>query len=281
MMFKNEKVVFVGAGSMAEAIIAGVIQQNLLSPNQIWITNRSNEQRLLQLKDKYGIKATLDKQEVLNEATVVVLAMKPKDVVEGTAAVRPFITNEQLFISVLAGISTSFLSELLLEKAPIIRVMPNTSAAIGYSATAMAKGENAGDIHLTFTKHLFEAVGTVSIVKEEDLHAVTGLSGSGPAYVYYLAEAMEKAAEQVGLKEEEAKELIIQTFLGAANMLKHSNEPSSILRQKVTSPGGTTEAGINILENYKFQEAMIQCIKGASARSEELGVFFHQLTKTK
>ncbi|RBW70392.1 pyrroline-5-carboxylate reductase [Bacillus taeanensis] len=280
-MFKNEKVVFVGAGSMAEAIIAGVIQQKLLSPQQIWVTNRSNEQHLLHLKNKYGIHTTLDKEEALKKAAVIVLAMKPKDVVEGTAAIRPYITNEQLFISVLAGISTSFLSELLLEKAPIIRVMPNTSAAVGYSATAMAKGNHTKNSHLTLAKQLFEAIGSVSIVEEEDLHAVTGLSGSGPAYVYYLAEAMEIAAEQIGLKEETAKELIIQTLLGAANMLKHSDESSSVLRQKVTSPGGTTEAGINILEMYKFQEAMVQCIKGASARSEELGKHFHQLIETK
>lgn len=264
---------------MAESIISGLLEHKLLSSNQIIVTNRSDQSRLNQLKDKYNIITTTNKQEALEHAQVIMLAMKPKDVADGIEGIRGFTREDQLFISVLAGVSTSYLSELLGHNAPIIRTMPNTSAAVGASATAIAPGSYATDTHMELAKTLFEAIGTATIVDEENLDAVTGLSGSGPAYIYYLAEAMEKAAEETGLEKEIAKELIIQTILGAAVRLNSTDEPASVLYKQVMSPGGTTEAGFEVLESYHFQEAMIQCIKRATSRSKELGEILSNVSK--
>ncbi|MFC4324076.1 pyrroline-5-carboxylate reductase ProI [Litchfieldia salsa] len=270
-MKKKQKIAFIGAGSMAEAIIAGMLQQQLFTPEQIIVTNRSNRQRLQELHETYGVQVTHNKQEALQHADLILLAIKPKDVTEGVKEIAPFVNTSQLVISVLAGVSTDTLLQLFNKSMAIVRVMPNTSAAIGKSATAIALGEYATDIHRDLVQELFETVGLVVLVEEAEIHAVTGLSGSGPAYVYYLVEAMEKAATEIGLDKDVAKDLILQTIIGAAEMLKSSTKHPATLRKEVTSPGGTTEAGIKVLENYNYQEAMISCIKQATKRSEQMG----------
>src|SRR5690625_4002513 len=148
-------------------------------------------------------------------------------------------------MSVIAGVSTVQITEMIGKEMPVIRVMPNTSASIGYSATAITQGEFASQKDLVIAKELFEAIGTVNIVEEEKMHVVTGISGSGPAYIYYLVEAMEEAAIKQGLDQVTAKALITQTVIGAGMMLKTSELPVDVLRENVTSPNGTTEAGIN------------------------------------
>ncbi|MFS0863443.1 pyrroline-5-carboxylate reductase ProI [Fredinandcohnia sp. 179-A 10B2 NHS] len=270
-METKQKIVFVGAGSMAEAMISGMLQKELFLPNQISVMNRSNQERLESLKHTYQICINNSKQTAIKEADIIILAMKPKDVVSGVLSIKDFVTEEQLVISVLAGVSTTTITELLGKEVPVVRAMPNTSATIGKSATALSIGEYAKHQHLLLTHKLFETIGIVTTVEEKELHAVTGLSGSGPAYVYYLVESMEKAADEIGLEKEIAKELILQTIIGAAEMLKKSPKQPATLRREVTSPGGTTEAGIKILENYRYQEAMISCIKRATGRSIELG----------
>ncbi|MBD8070356.1 pyrroline-5-carboxylate reductase ProI [Bacillus sp. PS06] len=280
-MEKKQQIAFIGAGSMAEAIIAGMLQQKLFNPEQIIVTNRSNEQRLQELHNNYGVQVTHNKQEAMQHADILVLAIKPKDVTEGINEIAPFTNKSQLIISVLAGVSTDTLRHLFDQDLAIVRAMPNTSAAIGKSATALALGEFATDNHLNLVRELFETVGLVSIVEEGALHAVTGLSGSGPAYVYYLVEAMEKAAAEIGLEQEVAKDLILQTIIGAAEMLKSSPKHPSVLRKEVTSPGGTTEAGIKVLESYHYQEAMISCIKQAAKRSNEMGESLEAFVHTK
>ncbi|MGO4888411.1 pyrroline-5-carboxylate reductase [Anaerobacillus sp. MEB173] len=278
-MFTNKRVAFIGGGSMAESIISGLLEHKLLNANQIVVTNRSNHSRLNELNKKYHIVATTNKQEALQKSDIVVLAMKPKDVVEGINLIREYTNENQLIVSVLAGISTEYLSDLLGHNAPVIRTMPNTSAAVGASATAIAPGKFATENHLQQVVSLFEAVGTATVVAEADLDAVTGLSGSGPAYIYYLAEAMEKAAEETGLEKGIAKELIVQTILGAAIRLQSSDEPTSVLYKQVMSPGGTTEAGFEVLKKYNFQEAMTECVKRATTRSKELGEILSNVSK--
>ncbi|WP_078545897.1 pyrroline-5-carboxylate reductase ProI [Litchfieldia alkalitelluris] len=270
-MKENIKITFVGAGSMAEAIIAGMLQEELFKPNQITVTNRSNTERLRELHETYKVNVTQNKEEAVQHADILLLAMKPKDVRSGVQEIAPFSNGDQLVISVLAGVSTSTFLQLFEQNMAVVRAMPNTSAAIGKSATALAPGEYATEDQVKIVQELFETVGLVSIVEEEHLHAVTGLSGSGPAYVYYLVEAMEKAANQIGLEQDVAKDLILQTIIGAAEMLKSSPKHPSVLRKEVTSPGGTTEAGIGVLEKYHYQEAMIACITRATERSSELG----------
>ncbi|WP_096201101.1 pyrroline-5-carboxylate reductase [Bacillus sp. FJAT-45350] len=270
-MVNEKQIVFVGAGSMAESIIAGLIADKIVSPEQITATNRQDTDRLNHLKATYGIHVTTTKEDAINGKDIVVLAMKPKNVVEGVRDIKKFTNKEQLFISVLAGTPTDYISELLGHHSPVIRTMPNTSAKVGASATAISAGKYASTDHVSLTEELFQAIGTVTVVPEEKLDAVTGLAGSGPAYIYYLVEAMEQAGEDIGLEKEEAKELIVQTILGAAKRLQSTSKTSTELYEEVMSPGGTTEAGLKVLSEYKFQEATTNAIKRATERSRELG----------
>jgi pyrroline-5-carboxylate reductase len=265
------KVAFIGAGAMAESILSGILAKGFLRPSQVYVTNRNNRDRLERVQRLYGVKGSQNKKEVLENAEVVILSMKPKDVTEALESIKEHVKANQLVVSVLAGVSTDYISDQLKTDAPVVRAMPNTSAAIGFSATAIAGGKYATEEQIDTVKKLFKTIGTTTVVDENDLHAVTGLSGSGPAYIYYFVEAMEDAAKEAGLKPNVAKELIVQTLVGAAEMLKTSQDTPSVLRQKITSPGGTTQAGLETLEKYKYQEALMECIKKAAARSIELG----------
>ena len=271
------KIAFIGAGSMAEAIISGILNKGFVTKEQVVVTNKENDERLTTLQESFGIQHERDKEKVVEDAEIVILAMKPKDAYEAIQSIKSYVRKDQLIISVLAGISISFIEHVLDQHVPIIRAMPNTSAAIGYSATALAKGDYVEDRHMEMAEQLFATIGTTTIVAEDDLHIVTGLSGSGPAYIYYLVEAMEKAASEAGLSREVYKELIVQTLVGAAEMLKTSQEEPSVLRKKITSPGGTTQAGIETLNKYRYQEALIECVKSASNRSVELGKIFEKV----
>jgi pyrroline-5-carboxylate reductase len=267
----KEKIAFIGAGAMAEAVMEGLLKTDKWQANHLTIKNRSNKERLEELQYKYGVSPSHDIKDAIDQADIIILAVKPKDASSAAASLQPYIKKEQLIISVMAGISTSSITEWTKKENPVIRAMPNTSAAIGYSATAISNGKFASDQHVKKAFELFETIGTVTHVTEEKLHIVTGLSGSGPAYVYYIAEAMQKAAEELHLSQEDARALISQTLLGASLMLKATTESPIELRKKVTSPGGTTEAGIGTLEQYQVQDAFLACIKKAVRRSEELG----------
>ncbi|AAS43108.1 MULTISPECIES: pyrroline-5-carboxylate reductase ProI [Bacillus] len=276
-----QNISFLGAGSIAEAIIGGLLHANVVKGEQITVSNRSNETRLQELHNKYGVKGTHNKKELLTNTNILFLAMKPKDVAEALTPFKEDIHNNLLIISLLAGVSTHSIRSLLQKDVPIIRAMPNTSAAILKSATAISPSKHATKEHIQTAIALFETIGLVSVVEEEDMHAVTALSGSGPAYIYYVVEAMEEAATKIGLKEDVAKSLILQTMIGAAEMLKASEKHPSILRKEITSPGGTTEAGIEVLQEHQFQQALISCITQAAQRSHNLGKTLEQLTKEK
>ncbi|MGN5649854.1 pyrroline-5-carboxylate reductase ProI [Bacillus sp. Brlt_9] len=276
-----QNISFLGAGSIAEAIIGGLLHANVVKGEQVTVSNRSNETRLQELHNKYGVKGTHNKKELLTNTNILFLAMKPKDVAEALTPFKEDIHNNLLIISLLAGVSTHSIRNLLQKDVPIIRAMPNTSAAILKSATAISPSKHATAEHIQTAIALFETIGLVSVVEEKDMHAVTALSGSGPAYIYYVVEAMEEAAKKIGLKEDVAKSLILQTMIGAAEMLKASEKHPSILRKEITSPGGTTEAGIEVLQEHKFQQALISCITQAAQRSHNLGKTLEQLTKEK
>ncbi|AUD22295.1 pyrroline-5-carboxylate reductase ProI [Bacillus cereus group sp. BC251] len=276
-----QNISFLGAGSIAEAIIGGLLHANVVKGEQITVSNRSNETRLQELHQKYGVKGTHNKKELLTDTNILFLAMKPKDIAEALIPFKEYIHHNVLIISLLAGVSTHSIKNLLQKDVPIIRAMPNTSAAILKSATAISPSKHATAEHIQTAIALFETIGLVSVVEEEDMHAVTALSGSGPAYIYYVVEAMEEAAKKIGLKADVAKSLILQTMIGAAEMLKASEKHPSILRKEITSPGGTTEAGIEVLQEHKFQQALISCITQAAQRSHNLGKTLEQLTKEK
>lgn len=269
-MLANKKICFLGAGSMAEAMLAGVVANQLVAPSNITALNRGNRTRIEDLIAQYGI-GDIDKEVAIKEADVIILAVKPKDIDAAILEIKDWTHSGQLIISVLAGISTDYLSSLFGHQAPVVRAMPNTSATIGLSATGMAPGKTANEESLAIAGEIFAAIGIVETVEEEEIHAVTGLSGSGPAYVYYLVEAMEKAGADVGLNPEVSRRLILQTILGSVEMLKQGQESAESLRRKVTSPNGTTAAGIETLDKYNFEEAIRACIRRATERSRELG----------
>ncbi|ASK61746.1 pyrroline-5-carboxylate reductase [Virgibacillus phasianinus] len=265
------KISFVGAGSMAESIIAGIIHERHLHAEQIHVTNKDNKERLERLQERYQVQCTTDRKESITDADVIILSMKPHDLTSAVEAIKQYITPNQVVVSVLAGISIEQISSIVGENIPIIRAMPNTSSSIGYSATAIARGKGVTEEQLNDIISLFGTIGTTTIIQEKDMHTVTGLSGSGPAYIYYLAEAMEEAAVKSGLDKDVANELIMQTIIGAGEMLKRSGESAEVLRKKITSPNGTTQAGLETLEQYNFQNAIKDCVKSARERSIELG----------
>jgi pyrroline-5-carboxylate reductase len=275
------KITIIGAGSMSEALISGMITNQFIESQSLWITNRSNSSRLATLQEKYHVSTSYDIEELLTGADMVILAMKPKDAGETMENIKLHLSEKTLLVSVLAGVSIQTLEELSNSHLAIVRAMPNTSATIGKSATALANNRNSTKEQIELVEKMFKTIGLTRFIEEEHLDAVTGLSGSGPAYFYYLVEAMEKSAIEIGLDPKLAKELIVQTLLGTAEMLHLSQKPSHQLRHEVTSPGGTTEAGIRILEQHQVQEAFVQCIIEATNQSKKLGsALRNQLTST-
>jgi pyrroline-5-carboxylate reductase len=265
------KIAIVGAGSMAEAFISGILENGLIERKNVWVTNNSNQARLTHLEERYGIQSSYDLTALFAEADVVMLAMKPKDAASAIGYIREYLSAEMLVVSVLAGVSMNTIEALAGKPLAIARAMPNTSAAVGKSATAIAVNDRVSGEQLKTTKQLFATVGLASFVEEDQLDAVTGLSGSGPAYIYYLIEAMEKSAVEIGLDKQLGQELIVQTLIGAAEMVKNSAKSPEQLRLDVTSPGGTTEAGVRVLEEHGVQQAFISCIKAAAAQSKKMG----------
>lgn len=266
---------FLGAGSIVEAMLSGILKKGLLSPDRLLVSNRNNRERLEQLADCYGVNFTQDKLEVARSSDILILAIKPKDAAEALRELRGVVHPGQLVISVVAGVSTTLIGEWLGVNCPVIRTMPNTSSAVGLSATGLAANSFVTGEQLQQAIRLFEAIGTVYEVAEEELDIITGLSGSGPAYIYYLVEAMMAAGATAGLDREMARQLTLQTVIGAAHMLLDTRAEPAILRQQVTSPGGTTQAGLEVLEAYQFQQGVTAAILRATERSREMGAQYH------
>ncbi|WP_124726524.1 pyrroline-5-carboxylate reductase [Staphylospora marina] len=270
-MLKDKRIGFVGAGSMSEAIVAGLLTSGEVRPENISLFNRQNGERIRTLIGKWNLEpANMSPERVLG-SDVVILAVKPKDLPEVLRRWGSGIRRGQLVLSVAAGVSTSWIEARVGEGTAVIRCMPNTSCAVGRSATALAPGSHAGRDEMNVARRLFESIGEVTEVDERLMDAVTGLSGSGPAYVYYLAEALESAGISAGLSRDAARRLTVQTLLGAAHMLRETEEPAEMLRRKVTSPGGTTMAGLEVLDRYRFPEAVREAVLRAAERSVEMG----------
>lgn len=269
-MLNEQKVAFLGAGSMAEAMISGMVSAKKLSPHHIIATNKSNEDRLTELREKYGITAISRDELVCEDVDVFILAMKPKDADAVLADLKDKINPNQLVMSVLAGISTEFMEFRLHDNQPIIRVMPNTSSMMQESATAISTGQHVGMDHVLTAKELLSCIGEVYVIEEEKMDIFTGIAGSGPAYFYYLMEHIEKAAAEEGMPPELARQIGAQTILGAAKMIMNRDETPSELRENVTSPNGTTAAGLDALAENGGGRAIMAAVKGASSRSKEI-----------
>ncbi|PTM56449.1 pyrroline-5-carboxylate reductase [Desmospora activa] len=262
---------FIGAGSMAEAIIAGLIQKGKATPAEIAVINRQNNDRLKDLSRRYGVDYPLDKAEAVRRARTLILAVKPKDMDFALQQWGEIIRMDQRVISVAAGISTAWIEQRLGAKAAVIRAMPNTSSMIGCSATALCPGQYAVEKDLEEAKQTFDAIGYTVRVTEQDMDAVTGLSGSGPAYIYYVVEALEQAGISAGLSQPIARQLTLQTLVGAAHMLLETEEEPAELRRRISSPGGTTMAGLETLDSHQFHQTLVRAVHRATERSRELG----------
>ncbi|WP_274650527.1 pyrroline-5-carboxylate reductase [Paenibacillus humicola] len=265
---------FYGAGSMAEAIVRGLLERGLTRPEQIGVLNRQNADRLYELSERYGVRPAAEgaaKEAILREADVIFLAMKPKDAADAIRRLEGVVSPRQLIVSVIAGLSIATMETILGRKMAIVRTMPNTSSTIGLGATGISYSDSVTAGQKAVAESVFQAVGLTAVVAEPLLDVVTGVSGSGPAYIYYMMEAMIEAGRKLGLTGEAARELTVQTVLGAASMVKATGEDPAELRRKVTSPNGTTQAAIETLDARGFTEGVIGAVERAAGRAGELG----------
>ncbi|MDZ5711857.1 pyrroline-5-carboxylate reductase [Jeotgalibacillus sp. HH7-29] len=270
MMSNDLRVAFIGAGNMAEAMISGIVKTGTLEPRQVTATNRSNADRLLELHNEYGIQGIMRDKIQLSSYDVIFLAMKPKDAESSLLSIKDHIRPDQVVMSVLAGISTEFMEEHLNEGQQVIRVMPNTSSMLRESATAISPGQNVTMKNVKLAKSLLSSIGEVYVIEEDQMDLFTGIAGSGPAYFYYLMEHIEKTAQENGMDVQQAREIGAQTILGAAKMMIERDETPTELRQNVTSPNGTTAAGLDALNENGGGTAIKAAIEGAMNRSKEI-----------
>ncbi|MEK0314066.1 pyrroline-5-carboxylate reductase [Cohnella sp. 56] len=270
----DSKICFYGAGSMAEAIVRGLVDTGAAPAGNITVFNRANAERLAELRANYGVlTATNDaeRRDALASADVIVLAMKPKDAAAALKALAPALRAEQLLVSLIAGLSIDTIRRLTRADQPVIRTMPNTSSSIGLGATGIAFSGGLPEDAQRLALDMFGAVGIAQVVAEPLLDAVTAVSGSGPAYLYYVMEAMIAAGIEQGLTPDTARELTVQTVRGAADMVRLTGEAPAELRRKVTSPNGTTQAAIETMQRLGVDSAITTAMSNCAARAGELG----------
>jgi pyrroline-5-carboxylate reductase len=258
-----------GGGKMGEALLSGLIRSGGRTPDELIVTCRRDE-RARELAGKYGITATLDNGEATRWADVVVLMAKPQDMEPLLEQIREHVTTTDLVISFAAGIRTSFVEKHLPDDVAVVRVMSNVPVMVDEAMSVIAAGSHADEPDLAVAEELLGYVGKVLRLKETHLDAVTATSGSGPAYFFLLAEAMIEACILLGLSRDVATELIVQTMLGSAKMLRDTGRHPVELREMVTSPGGTTIEAIRRLEEAGVRAAFLNAIDAAKRRSEEL-----------
>ena len=268
-MSVDQTVAFIGAGNMAGALIRGLIGTGTVPADRI-IAADPDRARLDALGSELGVRTAEDNAQALRSADVVVLATKPQVFPSVLPALGASLRPDALVVSIAAGISTKIIEGSLPAGARVVRTMPNTPALVGVGATAIAGGKHATDADLALVETLFQSVGLCVRVPESQIDAVTGLSGSGPAYVFAMIEALRDAGVREGLSEETSLQLAAQTVLGAARLLFEQNEPPETLRERVTSPGGTTRAGLDALEASGFAEVLAGAVRAATRRSNEL-----------
>jgi pyrroline-5-carboxylate reductase len=269
-MSVQHTIAFVGAGNMARALIRGLVGTATVPADQI-IAADPDHARLSSLEEELDIRITDDNAEAVREGSVLVLATKPQVFAQLLPGVAAALGPDTLLVSVAAGIPTGLIERALPAGSRVVRTMPNTPALVGAGATAIAAGSHATEEDLELAEILFRSVGISVRVPEEQLDAVTGLSGSGPAYVFAMIEALRDAGTREGLPEETALQLASQTVFGAARLLRDEKESPEVLRERVTSPGGTTRAGLDALAAAGFAEAILGAVRAATRRSVELG----------
>jgi len=266
----SEKTIgFVGAGNMAEAMIRGLLRGKVFAPKDV-TASAPREERQRELSETYGINATRDNREAARQ-DIVVLSVKPQIFGRILDEIAEAVGADALVISIAAGVPVSVIQSKLPPGTRVVRAMPNTPALVDAAATALARGEHARESDLDDARRIFDAIGITVVLDESQMDAVTGLSGSGPAYVFLILEALSDAGVKVGLSRRNAQLLAAQTLLGSAKLLLETNEHPGRLKDMVTSPGGTAITGLHTLENGGVRTTLMNAVEAATRRSRELG----------
>ncbi|MBI3986323.1 MAG: pyrroline-5-carboxylate reductase [Lentisphaerae bacterium] len=265
----NKNVVFIGAGNMAEALVRGLLASRLCEPDSITVTDIS-EERLRRLRESFKVGTSRNNRDAVSGADLVLLAVKPQVLPGVCAELNGCVPARALVVSIAAGIATPSLEQWLGPDARVVRVMPNMPALVREGASAFCLGRQAGPEDARLVKSIFKSVGFVVRLDESQMDAVTALSGSGPAYVFMLMEAMRAAARDMGVDETVAQSLVNATISGAVRLQETSGLPPEELRRRVTSPGGTTAAALSVLERGKVMDTWVAAILAARNRASEL-----------
>ena len=260
---------FIGAGNMAEAIGRGILAAGIYPAEQMLAADPNPQRRAL-FSQQLHISALPDSASVAERCQTILLAVKPQMIGPVLEQLRPAIAPDVLVISIVAAVSTGFINRHLLPSTRVVRVMPNTPMLVGAGTSALARGKDATDTDMALATRIFGSCGVVLQIKESAMNAVTSLSGSGPAYVFYLCEALAHAGEQLGLSPADAQLLARQTIIGAGTLLAKSHESATLLRQKVTSPGGFTQAAIQNMEAANYFSLISSALQAAAKRGDEL-----------
>jgi pyrroline-5-carboxylate reductase len=260
---------FLGAGNIAEAIIKGILKAKKFLPENILISD-IREERLKYLTKLCKVKSVKNNTELVEKSKIIVIAVKPKDIDNALFDLKNSIKKHNLLISIAAGISTGYIEKFIDKNVPLIRIMPNTPALVCSGVSAISAGRYAKNSDIKIAKDIFQSVGKVIEVDEKLMDVVTAISGSGPAYIFLFMESLVESAIKFGLKKEDAKVLVFNTFLGAVRMVLELNEEPKDLREKVTSPGGTTMAALKVFEDKNFKRIIEEAVFAAVNRSKEL-----------
>ena len=261
---------FIGAGNMAEALIRGLVRGGHVPAEHV-VASAPRQERLAELKKTYGIDVTTTNRELVQRCGIVVLSVKPQIMDKVLREVGDLLKPGTLVISVAAGVDTATIEDGLADGVRVVRAMPNTPALVGAGATAIAPGKHASESDLATARAMFDAVGITVELEEYHLDAVTGLSGSGPAYIFLILEAFADAGVKVGLSRRNAQRLAAQTVMGSAKLLLDTDEHPGKLKDMVTSPGGTAIAGLHTLEEGGLRTTLINAVETATKRARELG----------
>jgi pyrroline-5-carboxylate reductase len=270
MALRKKKIAVLGTGNMGEALVKGLLRAGKTSPDLLYCSDPRAERRE-EIQKRYAVHVTADNRAAAAQADIVVISVKPQTIESLLDEIASAIDAKKLVISIAAGVPIAVIARKLGAGVRIIRTMPNTPALVGAGATALARGAHATDADLEQALSLFEAVGVAVIVEEQHLDAVTGLSGSGPAFVFVAIEALADGGVKVGLSRPVALALAAQAVMGSAKLVLESGEHPGRLKDQVTSPGGTSIAGLHALETAGFRAALIAAVEAATKRSRELG----------
>lgn len=269
MQTRDFSLAIIGAGNMGEALLGGILRAGITAPEQVIVSDVSPERRDKVCR-QFGVRSAEDNAQAARQAQVILLAVKPQNLATVAAELKETLTREHLVISILAGMPVARLQAALGDAPTIVRVMPNLPALIGQGMSVIAS-DSASPAQVDLVTDILRTVGEVLALPEKHLDAVTALSGSGPGFVYLFIEALAEAGDAVGLPKDAARLMAKKTFIGACRLLETSEEEPEELRRRVTSPGGTTEAGLRVFEELGLRDTFKAALERSARRAEELG----------